>query len=153
MGVLDPVLHGVDRFQQRHRWTAFPVRGGQEVRRRPREPPRRADHVLRAASSIFPLLLVFVTVLGFVLEGDAGLRRDLTDSALADFPVIGTQLRRNVQALSGQGLGFAIGMFVLVWGSLGVAQAAQHATAEVWNIPGRARPGSFPGSVAPSSCW
>jgi len=40
--------------------------------------------------SIFPLLLVLVTLLGYALEGDPGLQHRVLDSALADFPVIGT---------------------------------------------------------------
>ncbi len=43
--------------------------------------------------SIFPLLLVLVTLLGYALEGDPDLQRRVLDSALADFPVIGPQLR------------------------------------------------------------
>src|SRR3954470_2050592 len=42
--------------------------------------------------SLFPLLLVFVSVLGFVLEDDPSLQAEIVDSALARIPVIGTQL-------------------------------------------------------------
>jgi uncharacterized BrkB/YihY/UPF0761 family membrane protein len=34
-----------------------------------------------------------------------------------------------------------VGLLALVWGSLGVAQVAQHAMAQVWNVDGAARPG------------
>jgi uncharacterized BrkB/YihY/UPF0761 family membrane protein len=44
-------------------------------------------------AAIFPPLLVFTTVLGYLLRGDAALHRRLLDSAVGDFPVIGTQLR------------------------------------------------------------
>ena len=59
--------------------------------------------------SLFPLLLLLVTVLGFVLQGDPQLQAQLLDSALAEFPVIGSQLRENVHALKGSGVGLAIG--------------------------------------------
>jgi uncharacterized BrkB/YihY/UPF0761 family membrane protein len=49
-----------------------------------------------------------------------------------------------VQAISGHGVGFVIGLVALLWGALGVAHTAQHAMAEVWNIPVRARPGFLP---------
>jgi len=143
MGVLDAALHRIDRFQQRHRWSAFVV-GVIKKYGDDHGSSLAALVAYYAFLSVFPLLLVFVTVLGFVLSDDASLRRDLIDSALADFPVIGTQLRRNVRAISGQGLGFLIGLLVLLWGSLGVAHAAQHAMAEVWNVPERARPGFGP---------
>jgi uncharacterized BrkB/YihY/UPF0761 family membrane protein len=35
-------------------------------------------------------------------------------------------------------------MLALLWGSLGVAQVAQHAMAQVWNVPGTRRPGFGP---------
>ncbi len=143
VGVLDPILGPLDRFQQRRRLTAFPVAVVKKFG------DDRGSHLAALITyygflAVFPLLLVFVTVLGFVLEGDEELRRDLIDSALAEFPVIGTQLRQNVQAISGQGLGFVIGLVALIWGALGVAHSAQHAMAEVWNIPVRARPGFLP---------
>jgi YihY family inner membrane protein len=140
---LDRALRKVDAAQQRHRWSAFTVgvvkkygddRGGSLA----------ALITYYGFLSVFPLLLVFVTVLGFVLEGNRGLQHDLIDSALADFPIIGAQLRRNVHALSGAGVGFVVGLLVLVWGTLGVAHAAQQAMAQVWNIPGRVRPGFLP---------
>jgi uncharacterized BrkB/YihY/UPF0761 family membrane protein len=85
-----------------------------------------------------------VTGLGFVLGHNADLERRIVDSALSEFPIIGTQLRRSVNALQGSGLAFFVGVIGLLWGSLGVSQAAQHAMAEVWNVPGRERPGFFP---------
>ena len=94
--------------------------------------------------AMFPLLLVFVTVLGYVAHDDPGLRHDLLDSALADFPIVGQELRRNVGVLGGNGVALVIGLLAVVWGSLGVAQIAQHAMAQVWNVPGARRPGFVP---------
>ncbi len=138
-----PLLQRLDDFQQRHRVTAFPFavvkkfgddRGGQLA----------ALITYYGFLALFPLLLVLVTTLAFFLHDNATLRADLLDSALADFPVIGAQLRKNVHALGGNGLGLVVGIVVLVWGSLGVAQAAQHAMAEVWSVPVRDRPSFLP---------
>jgi uncharacterized BrkB/YihY/UPF0761 family membrane protein len=93
---------------------------------------------------MFPLLLVFVTVLGYVAHDDPQLRHDLLNTALADFPVVGQELRRNVGALGGNGLALVVGLLTLLWGSLGVAQVAQHVMAQVWNVPGARRPGFVP---------
>jgi uncharacterized BrkB/YihY/UPF0761 family membrane protein len=41
-------------------------------------------------------------------------------------------------------IGLIVGLLGLVWGSLGVSQAAQRAMAEVWNIPKVDRPGFLP---------
>ena len=136
-------LDRVDAWQQRHRASAFVVgvvkkygddRGGQLA----------ALITYYGFLAMFPLLLLFVTVLGYVAHGDPGLRRDLLDTALADFPVVGQELRRNVGALGGNGLALVVGLLALVWGSLGVAQVAQHVMAQVWNVPGAERPGFGP---------
>jgi len=133
----------IDHWQQSHRIPAFVVgvikkygddRGGQLA----------ALITYYGFLALFPLLLVFVTVLGYVAHDDPGLRHDLLDTALADFPVVGQELRRNVGALGGNGLALVIGLLALVWGSLGVAQVAQHAMAQVWNVPGARRPGFGP---------
>ena len=67
-----------------------------------------------------------------------------SNTALADFPVVGQELERNVGALGGNGIALVVGLLALVWGSLGVAQVAQHAMAQVWNVPGARRPGFGP---------
>jgi YihY family inner membrane protein len=143
MRVVQRVVSAIDAWQQRHRLPAFVFgvikKFGDD----------RGGHLAALIAyygflSIFPLLLVFVTTLGFFLHDNASLRHDLLNSALADFPIIGAQLKKNVHELGGNGLGLAIGIVGLLWGSLGVAQAAQHAMAEVWNVPGRVRPGFFP---------
>jgi YihY family inner membrane protein len=94
--------------------------------------------------SLFPLLLVVVTVLGFVLHDNESLQRDLIDSAVSEFPVIGSQLKNNVRALGGNGFALVVGLVASFWGALGVTQSAQHAMAEVWSVPQRDRPGFLP---------
>jgi inner membrane protein YhjD len=94
--------------------------------------------------SIFPLLLVLVTALGFVLGGNPELRDDILNSAVADFPIIGDQIRDNVGSVRGSGLGLAIGIVVALYGGLGVANAAQDAMNRVWEVPMRERPGFVP---------
>ncbi len=137
------LVERADRWQQRHRGSAFAFgvvkkygddRGGQLA----------ALLTYYGFLAMFPLLLVFVTVLGYLLHDNPSLRHDLLDSALADFPVVGQELRRNVSALDGNGLGLVIGLLALIWGSLGVAQVAQHVMAQVWNVPVARRPGFGP---------
>jgi YihY family inner membrane protein len=90
--------------------------------------------------SIFPLLLVLTTILGFV--GNRAVSDSVIGTTLAQFPVLGQQIGRNVaHPISGSGLGLAIGLLVLLYGALGSTQAAQHAMAQVWNVPAVARPG------------
>lgn len=90
--------------------------------------------------SLFPLLLLFVTVLGFVLEDNPQLQGQLVDSALAQFPVIGDQIQQNVGSLRGSGLGLAVGLLGTIYGGLGIAQAVQNAFNRVWAVPRNERP-------------
>ncbi len=90
--------------------------------------------------SLFPLLLLAVTVLGFVLHGDARLQHEIVGSALAQFPIIGKQLRTNLHGYTGSGLGLAVGLLGAVYGGLGVAQAGQNAMNAVWAVPRDQRP-------------
>jgi YihY family inner membrane protein len=129
----------LDEFQRRHDWSAFVV-GVVKKYGDDRGSSLAALLAYYGFLSLFPMLLVLVTVVGFVLEGSPTLQRDLLDSALADFPVIGTQLRHNIHAFSGNGVAFAVGLLFLVWGSLGVAQAAQNTMADVWYVPMHERP-------------
>ncbi len=137
------LLSRVDRWQQRHRGPAFVV-GVVKKYGDDRGSQLAALITYYGFLAMFPLLLVFVTVLGYVAHDDPGLRHDLLNTALADFPVVGQELRRNVGALGGNGVALVVGLLALVWGSLGVAQVAQHAMAQVWNVPGARRPGFGP---------
>ncbi len=93
--------------------------------------------------SLFPLLLILTTILGFV--GNEAVSESVIGTTLQQFPVIGEQIGRNVDhPLSGSIPGLAFGLLVLLYGALGVAQAAQHAMAQVWNVPGVDRPGFGP---------
>ncbi|HEV2240159.1 MAG TPA: YihY/virulence factor BrkB family protein [Streptosporangiaceae bacterium] len=142
---MDRVLRAVDRWQQRHSWLAFGVAAWKKFG------DDQAGNLAAliayyAFASIFPLLLVFVTVLDIVLSGNPELRNRLLDSALAGFPVIGDQLKHNVHALGGSGLALAVGLIFAFAGALGFAAAAQNALNSAWEVPFSRRP-SFPWSL------
>jgi quercetin dioxygenase-like cupin family protein len=59
---------------------------------------------------------------------------------VAEFPIIGDQVRDNIHGLRGSGVGLVIGLAAFAWGARGLTQVTQHAMAEIWNIPGRQRP-------------
>lgn len=90
--------------------------------------------------SIFPLMLVFVTVLNIVLADDPGLRRDLVDGALGQVPVIGRELADSQSALTGSWAAVAVGAATSLWAGLGAANALQNALDEVWDTPMFERP-------------
>ncbi len=143
MNPVERVIRGADRVQQKRRLLGF-LFGVVKKYGDDRGGALAAQLAYYGFVSLFPLLLVLVTGLGFVLHDNEELQRDLIDSALADFPVIGNQLKNNVTALEGNGLALGIGLAASMWGAMGVTQSAQHAMAEVWAVPERDRPGFFP---------
>jgi inner membrane protein YhjD len=90
--------------------------------------------------SLFPLLLVFVTVLGFVLQGNPSAQNSVLHSTLSQFPIIGNQLQENVHSLTGSGLDLAIGLAGSLFAGLGITGAAQNAFNQVWYVPRKRRP-------------
>jgi len=92
--------------------------------------------------SLFPLLLLLITIVGLATGGSASATHRIEHSALDQFPVIGAQLGGNIHTLHDRaGVGLAVGIVGLVWGSQGGVQAAQFAMAEVWDVPRAERPG------------
>jgi membrane protein len=92
-----------------------------------------------ALLAIFPLLLLSVTILGFVLKGNPQLREQVIDSALGTFPIIGDQLGRP-EALQGSTTATAVGILTAIYGSLGLGQALQNALNVAWSVPRNKRP-------------
>lgn len=90
--------------------------------------------------SLFPLLLVFVTVLGFILQGDQSAQNSVLHSTLKQFPIIGQQLQSNVHSLKGNVPALVIGVIGSLIGGLGITGAAQKAFNQVWHIPHKRRP-------------
>ena len=97
--------------------------------------------------SLFPLLMVFTSLAGIILRDRPDLQDQLLDSALAQFPVIGTQIRSNVGQIDGSGLTLAIGIVLALWAGLGAVRAAQVAMDTVWDVPRKHRRGT-PASIA-----
>lgn len=143
MNPVERVVRRVDAFQQRHRVTGFAF-GVVKKFGDDRAGSLAALIAYYTFLALFPLLLLLVTILGFVAQNNADFQRRLVDSALSEFPIIGTQIARNVKSLRASGLGLVISLVGLAWGSLGFTQAGQHAMAQVWNVPGVHRPGFLP---------
>jgi YihY family inner membrane protein len=88
--------------------------------------------------SLFPLLLVLVTVLGFVLQGDPGEQHRILDGALGQFPIIRDQLK--LESLTGSGVGLGIGVVGSLLAGMGITGATQNAFNRIWNVPFKDRP-------------
>jgi YihY family inner membrane protein len=92
--------------------------------------------------SLFPLLLVLVTVLGLIASVDPAFKTDVLNAVAGQVPLIGNQLTGNVHQLKRSStIGLVVGIVSLIWGSAGLAQAGLFTMEQVWNLPGPARPG------------
>jgi YihY family inner membrane protein len=90
--------------------------------------------------SLFPLLLVFATVLGFALQNHAQLQQTILAKAKSNFPVLSSF---QIGQLKGSGLALAIGLVFALLAGIGVVQALQYAMDEIWGVPKRKRPNFF----------
>jgi YihY family inner membrane protein len=139
---IERVVRSVDRWQQRAPVPSV-VFGVVKKFGDDRGPSLAALLAYYGFMALFPLLLVLTTILGFI--GNHRLESGVIGSTLHQFPVYGQQIGQNVaHPLQGSVIGLTIGILGLLYGSMGVAQAGQHAMAQVWNVPGVARPGFVP---------
>src|SRR5215475_15047057 len=143
MNPIERAIRRVDAIQQRHKVPAFVVglikkygddNGGVLV----------ANLAHSGFVSLFPLLLVLVTLLGLVASHNPAVRDEVLQAIAHQVPIIGNQLTGNVQQLRRSSIvGLIVGLIVLTWGATGLAQAGLFTMEQVWNLPGPARPGYF----------
>lgn len=128
----------IDRFQRRYPASGFPLavaykyfddQGGYLA----------ALITYYGFISLFPLLLIFTTVLDVVLRDNPELQEKILDSALSQIPVIGPQLSEPEQ-LGGGTVGVVIGIAGAIYGGLGVSVALQNAMNVAWAVPRNDRP-------------
>jgi membrane protein len=129
----------LDRYQRRHRWLGFTLgvakRFGED----------RAGHLAALVAyygffSLFPLMMVLVTAVGAFAADNPELRDQILDSALKQFPVIGTQIRENIQATQDSGVALVVGIAGALWAGLAGVKAAQNAMDQVWDVPVKRQP-------------
>lgn len=136
---IEQALRAVDRFQQRHSVLGFPIGVVKKF-----GDDQAGKHAALLAHygllSLFPLLLVFVTLLGYALAGNPTLQQRVIDAAITQFPVLGSQIRGSIETIEGSGIGLVVGIAGTLLGGLGITQSAQDAMNAVWNVPRKNRP-------------
>ncbi len=134
---LTDTLHALDRRQQQTRGVRFVAallkkygddQGGQLA----------ALIAYYAFVSLFPLLLVLVTVLGFVLQGNPSERQKILDGTLGQFPIISDYLK--LHSFNGSAAALAIGIVGSLLAGMGFTGAAQTAFNRIWHVPFKHRP-------------
>ena len=138
MNRLQHVLGVIDHWQRRHRGVALTYAVIKKLG------DDNANQYVVALGwygfvAIYPLLLVVITIFGFI--GAASLGHSVV-STLHEFPVVGTQFNpASSKTLQGSGLGLVVGLLGLLYGAQGVTQTVEQAMAGVWHVPQIERPG------------
>jgi YihY family inner membrane protein len=132
-------LRRLDGFQQRHRPLAITVgvvkKFGDD----------QAGNLAALVSyytffSLFPLLLLLTTIVGFVLADDEAARQSVVNSVLDRFPGFGDQLASNIGQFQGSSVAVVVGALGALWGGLGALGAMQNAMNTIWAVPFDKRP-------------
>ena len=140
MNVVERTIRKVDAFQQRHLIPSF-VFGVIKKYGDDNAANLTVQITYTMFVTVFPLLLLLVTILGIVLAGSPTDRARVLHSALGQFPIIGQQLGHNIHAIKrSSAFGLVFGIVGLVHGSTGLAQAGLYSMEQIWNIPAAVRP-------------
>jgi YihY family inner membrane protein len=127
-------LDKVDAYQQQHKALAIPIAVFKKF---------TEDQSTNLASmiafwaffSVFPLLLVLVTLLGFFLP--TGTKDGVLHQVTAYFPLLNTQ---SINGLTGSWWALIIGIVSALWSGSAVVRTVQQAFNSVWEIPMHERP-------------
>jgi len=138
--LVDRTVERIDRSQRERPWLSFPL-GVAKKFGEDRAGNLAALIAYYGFFSMFPLLLVFVSLLGIFLHGNPDLAESIRKSVLSQFPVIGSTLK--VKALRASGIGLGVGMATALWAGLGVTSAAQNAMNDIWGVKMKDRPNFF----------
>ena len=103
---MEGVVQAADRFQQRHGVVGFPVAVVKKF-----GDDQAGKHAALLAYyglfSLFPLLLVFVTLLAYALASNPELQQQLISTVLAHFPGFGPQLKKASRPSRAPGSGWS----------------------------------------------
>lgn len=136
------IIDRIDQFQQRHPVVGLPYAiikkfgdddGGYQA----------ALITYYGFLSIFPLLLVVLTIIQIIFHNNLEVRHEVSQSIGHFLPGIGSALENNVHSMGRSGIGLAIGLLLTLYGTRGVADVLRHALNDIWQVPRMRRTG-FP---------
>jgi len=128
----------LDNYQRERPWLAFPLAVAKKFGE------DRAGYLAALVAyfgffSIFPLMLAFTSVLGFVVT-DPEQQREFSDAAANQIPVVGDTIRNAAGQIDGSVVAIVVGVLVALWAGLRIVDAMQNALNEVWDLPRTSRP-------------
>jgi membrane protein len=140
MDKIQSLVKNLDRIQQSNRFLAFPV----AVIKRYMD-----DRVGKQAAlvtyytflSLFPLLLIFITIIGILITNNIKLENQIMQSVYQLFPALGDDLQKNVKSLHTSGLALFLQSLVFLYGARGLASILQETFNNIWHIEHEHRPG------------
>jgi membrane protein len=136
------IIDRIDQFQQRHPSVGLPYAiikkfgdddGGYQA----------ALLTYYGFLSIFPLLLVVLTVIQIIFHNNIEVRHEVSQNISHFLPGLGSALESNVHTIGKSGLGLAIGLLATIYGARGLADMLRHALNDIWQVPRMRRTG-FP---------
>ncbi|MGH7156773.1 MAG: YihY/virulence factor BrkB family protein [Candidatus Saccharimonadales bacterium] len=140
--ILNRLISWVNRFQQKHKFIGFSY----AVQKKYSEDNGGYQAALLTYYgflSLFPLLLVAVSVLQIILHSHPSIQSDVLRHITQYFPIVGNQLDTTVHGRGGTGVALVIGILLTAWGAKGVADVFQYNLNHSWGVPRVHRPG-FP---------
>lgn len=96
--------------------------------------------------SLFPLLLVLITLTQMIASGHPELSSSVVNGAISYFPVLGGQLSAHISGLHKSGPALIVGILFMLYGARGVAAAFRNGVSQVWGVPRKEMEG-FPTSA------
>ncbi len=148
MNIIEKNINKIDKFQRKHKLTAFSYavikKYGED------EAGYKATLLTYYAFlSLFPLLLILVTLTTYVDTYFPGLQTDVVQAATDYFPVLGQQIADHISGLSQTGPALLLALLFTLYGARGVGAAFQNGVQHIWGVPKVKRPG-FPKSTTNS---
>ncbi|HWE56584.1 MAG TPA: YhjD/YihY/BrkB family envelope integrity protein [Acidimicrobiales bacterium] len=141
--MVDHIIDRIDDFQRRHRGASF-LWAVQKKYGDDRGGYLSALVTYYGFLSIFPLLLAAFTIVAYTLSGDHSAANTI-QRHIQDYPIV-NQVAPSLGngTLSGSPIALIVGLLGLIWGSQGLAQAAQFTLDEALNIANKDRLGFLP---------
>jgi len=128
------LVQRIDAFQQRHTFIGFVYA---VVKKYGEDNTSYYGAIITyyAFLALFPLLFALTAGLHLLFRGNVHLQASILDDANRYFPLIGSELQRNVTSVGKTGLTLAFSALVAVYGARGVADALRLTLDHAWRVP------------------
>ena len=139
MKLVESAKTTIDNFQQKHAYVGFPVA---VVKRYGDDKAGREASLIAyyAFLALFPLMMVFITVVSIVISNDPQLQARVSGEVFRYFPALGSRLEGSVHTLKGSGVPLILEILALLFGTRGLAVTLQESFNTVWHVEKEHRP-------------